>query len=110
MKKIIKILISLSALILCLFGLSISVNANYSNYSYTYTTTQDTVYSSNADPNTNGKILIFGRRYCGKTNHTLLSIAESDWIDTANVDIAFINVDGVDKATAIEHKEQLGLT
>lgn len=109
MKKIIKIVISLSSIIVCVLALSISVCANYSNYSYTYTTTRDTVYSSNADPNTNGKILIFGRRYCGKTNHTLLSIAESDWIDTANVDIACINVDGVDKATALEHKEQLGL-
>ena len=110
MKEIIKMVISLSAFIVCMFGLSISVNANYSNYNYTYTTTDDTVYYSNADPDSNGKILIFGRRYCGKTNHTLLSIAESDWIDTANVDIACINVDGADKATVLEHKEQLGLT
>ncbi|MCM1059118.1 MAG: hypothetical protein NC452_02365 [Eubacterium sp.] len=105
MKKMIKIAISLSTMIVCMFGLSISVNANYSNYNYTYTTTQDTAYSSNANPNTNGKILVFGRPICGRTNYTLDEIAESDWIETANIDIACINCDNADKATVLKHEE-----
>lgn len=108
MKKIIKIAISLSSIIVCVLAISISACANYSNYSYTYTTTQDAVYSSHVDPDTNGKILIFGRRICGRTNHTLNEIAESDWIDTSNVDVACINCDNADKDTVLEHEQLIG--
>lgn len=108
MKNITKIAIPLSSIIVCIFALSISACANYSNYNYTYATTQDTVYSSHVDPNTNGKILIFGRQRCGMTNHTLLSIAESDWIDTANIDVACINCDSADKDTVLKHEQLIG--
>lgn len=102
MKKIVKNLISISIAIAIMSGLSISV---FANYSYTYTTTDDKAYTSNADPNTNGKILIFGRPICGRTNHTLHEIAESDWIETANVDVVCLNVDCADKETVLSHKE-----
>ena len=107
MKKMFKLFTFITALTAVMIFCPATVSAYSVNPSYTYTTTNDEAFYSTADPTTNGKILVFGRPKCGRTSGTLSRIAASDWIEAANVDVAFIDIDNSPKSDIADFEQSV---
>lgn len=107
MKKYWVVAAVILSVVFCCAGLFMNAYAYSTNYDLSYTTIDDEPYSSKARAGSDGKILVFGRRQCGRTWWTLDSIAESDWIETADVDVAFIDIDGDPKSDIIEFAKRI---